>query len=212
MSDLLWTKPRVVGGVLLRPPTVRSFFRALEKFGPEIGAIRQARAQLTTPLSFDVGLSPFIAAVGESRVDYVLEDVLPPWQGEGYRPSSDLPAAIRALAEVLGKDLLRLDELLGDPGVDITEETAAGDDVLYVLGCAERFKIDPRAVLDWPLGLFLDVIQVGVRSAEAREALESKPYIPTETFLGSMMIPTIQADPVGDPDTAPIIVEARDGE
>ena len=77
MADLLWTKPREVGGVLMAPPTVRSFFRALEVFGAEIGAVREARSKVSGEIGLDVALAPFLVPTARERLLYVLEDVIP---------------------------------------------------------------------------------------------------------------------------------------
>jgi len=213
MSDLLWTKPRVVGGALLKsPPTVRSFFRALEVFGAEIGALREARARLEEPISSDAALSLFLSSIGDGRLDYVLEDMLQEWTGVGFRPEEELTKSLSAVVTVLGKNLSRVDKLLGDPTVEITEETIDGDDILYILMCSDRFKCDPRDVLDWPLGLLLDVIEVGVRSAEGRrESNQRVNSVPVEELVGGINIPSLKVvAPPGDPDTTPIVVDASD--
>ena len=196
MSDLLWTKPRLVGGVLLAPPTVRSFFRALEVFGEEIGAVREARSRIDEPLSAEAMLAPFLAHLEDGRLDYVLEGILQEWTGGGFRPEDELARSVRAVVIALGKNLPRLDELLGEPSIEISEETADGDDVLYILGCADRYHLDPRVVLDWPIGLFLDVIDAGTRSTEGKREQEASGR-PIEQLLGSM-IPTIQKEAVPD--------------
>ena len=197
MSDLLWTKPRVVGGVLVAPPTVRSFFRALEVFGAEIGAVREARSRLEEPLSRDAMLTPFLVTVDDGRLDYVLEDMLQPWPGGGLRPEGELRKAVDAALLVLGPNLARLDELLGEPSAEISEEASGGDDVLYVLGCADRYHLDPRVVLDWPIGLFLDVIEAGAQAAKGREQERASNYRPVEEVLGTMAIPTMPKETDG---------------
>jgi hypothetical protein len=190
MADLLWTKPREVGGVRLAPPTVRSFFRALEVFGAEIGAVREARSKIAGEISPDVALAPFLVTTAHERLRYVLEDVLADWTEP---TEADLQAAARATVAILGGNLARIDALLGGATVEIEPSQGAGDDVLYVLGCADRFHLDPRVVMDWPVGLFLDVV----------EAFSSPPGSPEdraagEAFIGSIL-PTLTPEQAGEP-------------
>ena len=188
MADLLWTKPRKVGGVLVVPPTVRSFFRALEVFGAEIGAVREARSKIEGEIGLDVALAPFLVPTARERLLYVLEDVIPGWT----EPSEDdLKEAARATVAILGGNLARIDALLGEPSVEIVAEPGAGDDVMYVLGCADRYHLDPRVVMDWPVGLFLDVV----------DAFSAPPVTPEERsageeFIGSIL-PTVTPEDAG---------------
>jgi hypothetical protein len=196
MADLLWTKPREVGGVLLAPPTVRSFFRALEVFGAEIGAVREARSKVEGALSLDVALSPFLVPAAQERLRYVLEDVITTWT----EPSeADLHAAARGAVEILGSNLARIEALLGEPAAEIIPQEGAGDDVLYILGCADKYHIDPRTVMDWPVGLFLDVVDAFTRHpAEDDEAPITDEYRRAgEAFIGSIM-PTLPAEQAGE--------------
>jgi hypothetical protein len=74
----------------------------------------------------------------------------------------------------------RIDEMLGPPDAEPGEEGDVEAGVLYVLGIAERLKIDPMVVMDWPLGLFLDATQAFSRPAG--EAIPQKgppPGFPT---------------------------------
>jgi len=199
MSDLLWTKPRKVGGVLMAPPTVRSFFRALEVFGAEIGAVREVRTKIEGEISVDVALAPFLVPTASDRLRYVLEDVLAEWTEP---TEADLHAAARATVDVLGSNLGRINALLGEPSVEIIAEPGAGDDVMYVLGCADRYHLDPRVVMDWPVGLFLDVVDAFSAPAEREQDRDAG-----EAFIGSIL-PTLKAD-----DAAPVIpeLETADG-
>lgn len=190
MADLLWTKPRMVGGVLVAPPTVRSLFRAFEVFGAEIGAVREARSKIGDSLSVDVAVSPFLVPDARDRLLYVLEDSL---CGAGDVSDDALHATTRSVVGVLGPNLPRIEALLGDPTLEIVAEPGAGDDVLYILGCADKYHIDPRTVMDWPLGLFLDVV----------DAFSAPPQRPqdaaaSEAFIGSIL-PTITSEDAGVP-------------
>jgi hypothetical protein len=157
-------------------------------FGAEIGAVREARSQVDGVMGVDVALAPFLVPSAAERLRYVLEDVLADWTEP---TEADLHAAARATVEVLGANLARIDALLGGPTTEIVAEPGAGDDVMYVLGCADRYHLDPRVVLDWPVGLFLDVV-------DAFSGPPEKPQDRTasEAFIGSIL-PTITPEEAG---------------
>lgn len=168
LTDLLGKRARTASGVEVATPTVRSFFRALEVFGAEIGIVRSAAREAPNGLSLDIALSPFIIDLKDGRLEYVLEGLAPfGEQGPG-------PIAVAA-ATMVAPLAPRIDALLGVPGSESsdedTEDVESG--VLLVLGCAERFHIDPMAVMDWPLGLFLDSIKAFSRPAPAQDDKEA---------------------------------------
>lgn len=159
LSDLLGKKTRTVSGVDVGAPTVRQFFRALEVFGTEIGIIREAARQIPGGLLLEVAVAPFLVSPDDGRLKYVLD-----------RPGWENADAVHAVALFVAPLAARIDGLLGVPGEggEDTEDIESG--VLLVLGCAERFHIDPMVVMDWPLGLFLDVVNAFSRPPSRRSS------------------------------------------
>ncbi len=137
-----------------KAPTTRAFFRALKVFSAEIGALRLAARQVDGPLSEDLAIVPFLIGSDDNRLEYVLED---------YTAATDRSEMVRSVAAYVAPLASRIDALLSPPeGAEWDGGEASTDDVdpgvLLIFGCAERFHIDPQAVLDWPLGMFLDCI------------------------------------------------------
>jgi len=184
LADLLGKRERTASGAEVSAPTVRTFFRALEVFGTEIGIVREASRSVADGLPLDIALAPFLVNPEDGRLAYVLEGLWKPEDGAALVEVAK--AAARFVEPVAG----RVDGMLGVPGgeVEETEDVEAG--VLLVFGCAERFKIDPLAVMDWPLGMFLDAIQ-----AFSRPPREVSPA--TDEMIGSIF-PTITASEAGE--------------
>ena len=152
-------------------PTVRTFFRALENFGGEIAAVRSASRKIEGRLTVDQAASPFVASVEDGRLAYVLEGLV----------DHDLVGAAYAVAEMIKPIASRIDDLLGDPDVEVREDESDVDTgTLLVLGCAERLHIDPMVIMDWPLGFFLDVTVAFSRPAKNKTSGPSMDaFIPT---------------------------------
>jgi hypothetical protein len=172
VSDLLGKRVRTVSGVEVSAPTVRAFFRALEVYGGEIAAVRAAARQIEGRLSVDLAIAPFLMDPNDGRLAYVLEGLVKPaFYTEGV--AMVMGAMVQPLAG-------RIDEMLGPPEAEPGEEGDVEAGVLYVLGVAERLKIDPMAVMDWPLGLFLDATQAfSGPSGEASPQAGPPPGFPT---------------------------------
>jgi hypothetical protein len=181
ISDLLGKRARTASGVEVATPTVRSFFRALEVFHGEIAAVRSAARNLEGKLSVDLALSPFLATPEDGRLEYVLG-------GLADRPGIDIVGVAHAVAAMVIPLAGKIDGLLGDPDADVVlEDDDVGSDVLLILGCAERLKIDPMAVMDWPLGLFLDATTAFSRPPKSGGGDGPAPD------LSAMGIPTTEA-------------------
>ena len=196
IDDLLWTKPRTVDGMeILRPPTVRAFFRALAAYGREIGSLRKASRHLaaTGGLDPEIAVSAFLYLPDDERFAYVLEDVVPdrgfPYTAEERR------RYLLAIVGVLGPNVARLDALFGDPEAERPLRESVGDDSLLVFGCAERFHVDPRSVMDWPLGTFLDVVEAFSKPESVRE-----PKVNVAEYVGDFVgAPVVGTGVVGGP-------------
>ena len=157
VSDLLGKRARTASGAEVAAPTVRSFFRALEVFGAEIGIVREASRKVPGGLSPDIAIAPFLTAPSDGRLAYVLDG-----------PPFDMEGAARSWVPFILPLAGRIDALLGEPGEAGGDDSDVDSATLLILGCAERFHIDPMAVMDWPLGLFLDVVQAFSRPPKAQ--------------------------------------------
>lgn len=183
LADLLGKRVRTGAGVYVAAPTVRTLFRALEVFGAEIGVVREAARKMPGGIPVDLALAPFLISPEDGRLRYVLDGL--------WAPGFDAPMVdiAKAAAQLVAPLAGRLDGLLGVPG----EEGEPGDDVdsavLLILGCAERFHIDPMAVMDWPMGLFLDA----VRAFSRPDRQESN----AQEFVGSVL-PTLTTEQAGE--------------
>ncbi len=151
VADLLGKRVRTVSGVEVAAPTVRAFFRALEVFGGEIGAVRAAARQIEGKLSVELAIAPFLMDPNDGRLAYVLEGLVTP---AFY--TEQVALVVGSLMQPLAR---RIDDMLGPPEVEPGEEGDVEAGVLYVLGVSERLKINPMEIMDWPLGLFLDATQ-----------------------------------------------------
>jgi len=193
-ADLLGKKIKTVSGAEVSAPTVRSFFRALEVFGAEIGIVRSAISQVPGGISPDIAVAPFLVSPEDGRLSYVIEGLC--------LPGADYVEVVNALATSLLPLLGRIDAMLGEsePQEQSYEQEDVDAAVLLVFGCAERFHISPSEVMGWPLGMFLDCIQAFSRPPSRTQQGD------VETLLGGMGFPTAKAmAPPGDPDTTPII-------
>ena len=224
MFDLLWTKYREVGGVYIKPPTVRCFFRLLEAFPEELGALREARSRLEDGNDFtlDQMLAMFLGSPNADRLDWVLEDVMIPHPGPGFRPKADVKAALVAVCVAFADTIKRADALLGEPEGTLDEESIAGRDTFHLLMVADRVHVDPLRVLDYPLGFFIDIIDLVIDAAknsqrkpatspasDGRTPVAIESVFGTAGFSGLPGIPTIikEAVPPGAPGSTPIIVD-----
>lgn len=182
ISDLLGRRARTGSGVEVSAPTVRTFFRALEVYGVEIGLVREASRSVPGGIGVDVAVSLFVATPEDGRLEYVIG-------------TSDTAAA-RLFAEMVVPLAARIDALLSPPDAEIVEDDVIDGPTALILGFAERFKIDPMAVLDWPLGLFLD----------ARLALTRPPKRDAQMdAIKSMVADTPERTPIiGGPERASV--------
>jgi hypothetical protein len=153
-------------------------------FGAEIGIVREACRKVPGGIAPDIALSPFLVSPLDGRLAYVLDGV-----------TFDLAGAARAIAPVVARLAGRIDALLGYPGAEADQDGDVDPAVLLVLGCAERFKIDPMAVMDWPLGLFLDVVQAFSRSPMAGGSTQDE-------ITGGIGAPSWSVDPTHVPGMA----------
>jgi hypothetical protein len=164
-------------------PTVRSFFRALEVFGGEIGAVRVAALKIDGHLTVDRAVVPFLTDDDTQRLSYVLERLVP--HDTYAMHASRLHEVARVVAQMVAPLASRIDRFLGDPEADHDEDEDVDGAMLYVLGTAERLHIDPMVILDWPLGVFLDVTWAFSRPAKRDDPLrairryaEDRPQVP----------------------------------
>lgn len=157
LFDLVGTGVSLRSGALLKLPTVRAFFRALQVFGPEIAAVRQAiKRSPDGGLRAEVAVSPFMATRTDGRVAYVLEGLIAP---EAFKTEAGTQEALLGLVALLAPNLDAVSELLGDPeDADGLEPGDVDPGVQRVLALADRLKIDPMAIAAWPLGVFLDAL------------------------------------------------------
>jgi hypothetical protein len=183
-SDLLGKRARTASGVEVSAPTVRSFFRALEVFGGEVGAVRAAARKIDGRLSIDQAAAVFLLDEDTKRLAYVLEGLAPEAY---YLHAARVHEVARVVAEMVAPLASRIDRFLGDPDAAIEDEDDIDVDgaILYVLGTAERLHIDPMVILDWPLGVFLDVTWAFSRPAKKDDPLrairkyaEDRPQVP----------------------------------
>lgn len=162
VSDLLGKRLRTASGAEVAAPTVRSFFRALEVFGAEIGIVREACRKVPGGIAPDIALAPFLVTPQDGRLAYVTDG-----------PPLDLAGAARSWVPFILPLAGRIDALLGEPGGAGGDDSDVDSATLLILGCAERFHIDPMAVMDWPLGLFLDVVQAFSRPPKTQGTEQS---------------------------------------
>jgi hypothetical protein len=149
MEDLLGKVVRTASGVEVSTPTVRNFYRCLEVYRGEIHRIRTFIAEHGNKVEPELLITFFLATPEDKRLEYVL----------GSR--TDMEERARAwipfivpLASAINGRLRPLDEVVVFAPEDDDE---VDDAVAMVLRAADCYHIDPMAVMDWPLGLFLDV-------------------------------------------------------
>lgn len=183
LRDLLGKRVRTASGTEVGAPTVRAFFRALEVFGGEIAAVRLASKQLGGKLTADQAAAPFLVGLEDGRLRYVLE---------GLFSGDDLTGAGYAVAAQVAPMAWRIDQILGDPDAEVLEDDDVDGGVLYILGIAERLHIDPMAVMDWPLGLFLDAQLAFSRPSGGRTEQST-----TRDGFAEMGMPVLTPEQVG---------------
>ena len=152
----------------VRQPTVRTFFLALELFGLEIGAIRSA-AEKAGGMSRDVALALFLVEKGHARLGRLLATCVACEVGDVPSAVASSNSIAMALVTAVADsfDASRLTALLGSPESG-GSEADVDDGSLLVIGCGERFHIDPfSSVMEWPVGVFCDVVKAFSRPAES---------------------------------------------
>lgn len=151
---------------IVRPPTVRTFYLALECFGSEIAIVRSAARKAEGGLSVAVAVAPFLTDPGHTRLARVLKTCVEfpiGLEGDFERVLADDDATAMELALTVADmiDVKGLDAMLTPPDaqrVEPGESDGPSDESALVFGCAERFHIDPMAVMEWPAGVFADVV------------------------------------------------------
>lgn len=187
ISDLLGRRARAGDG-WATAPTVRSFFRALDRFGPEIALVRRAARLAGGVLTADAAAALFLASAGDGR----LEDVL-----EGVAPAT--PAGVAAVIELLRPSLEKIDgSLMGDPEAPPGESDVIDSGTTLVFVAAERAKCQPHEVMDWPLGVFVDYVIAYSRPAGGDKPTSGRA---AEVFRG--IVPTMESAPLVDGPTPP---------
>jgi len=194
VADLLGKRERTDSGVEVQAPTVRSFFRALEVFGTEIAIVRQAAAALPEGIAPEIAVAPFLVSPEDGRLAYVLEGLV---ADSDYLDAAIVPTIVRFVKPLAA----RINALLGPADAEsMPQDDDVDPGVLLVLGCAERYKIDPMIVMHWPLGLFLDVIHANSRPP--KDANVTGREVTGEMF-DSMMPKSTDVPPVIDGATYP---------
>jgi len=181
---------------VVRPPTVRTYYLALHLFGRQIALIRELAAERPD------GTVPAAAAISYLAIHpEALRELLSTCvDGDlSLLPGSDLSALAMAAIEQFSPAAAV--ELLGPPDSDaeVDSDAAQEDGSFLILGAAERFHIDPSAVLEWPIDIFADVV---LKYGEASEAKRGGRGLAAEAFAG--LIPVQHVGPViGGPTPAP---------
>jgi hypothetical protein len=180
LADLLRDRVRTASGVEVQPPTVRAFFRALRVFGDEVSSIREAATRLPGGVSLQVAAATFMITPQDGRLAYVLDGLVSP---ESKEPISEALAVARFI-EPLVPQLVKLFSPSGD-GDEPDHDVDPG--VSRVVAVAKWQGVDPLAVMDWPLGLFLDVIDL---------SSDTKKAGPPEDVLSRIIPTTIGGKPI----------------
>lgn len=181
LSDLLGERIRTKSGVVVSPPTVRSFFRALKVFGAEISSVRAAAHDPLLPCGLDaeVAVSAFLGDPDDGRLAYVLEGI-----ATGPDPLNVVEAAM-AIAAFVAPLAEQLDTLIGSGAEPSHEdgESAIDPGVGRVFLIAKHCGgIDPMTVMNWPLGTFIDANEIYLPDAmktSGRAAAALTDLIPT---------------------------------
>jgi hypothetical protein len=200
ITDLLGERVKVRDG-WVTTPTVRAFFRALKVFGAEIALVRRAARLTDGALTADAAASLFLASIGDGRLELVVDGIAPA-NAEG----------VAAVIEFLRPSLAKLDgQLLGDPEAELSEPDVIDSGTLLIFAAAERAKCQPHAVMDWPLGVFVDYVIANSRSGDAerptsgRAAEVLRGFVPAEVAAPIVDGPTpVPIDEPSEPTTGPV--------
>lgn len=183
LADLLGIRARTASGAEVKAPTVRAFLRALAALGEEIHTFREAIAEapegrLRPEVVVD-GLLAMIAERPDKPLEFVLEGLVPLDRLHGESAAREVVMVVLSLIgpslaamERLLKPIESDDELIPDEDDDVDPSSRR------VLAVARAHHLDPMAVLEWPLGLYLDALaelerQAGGDSSKAKAAFDS---------------------------------------
>jgi len=158
LFDFIGTGVSLRSGAEIKLPTVRAFFRALQVYGPEIAAVREAiRRSPDGGLRAEVAIAPFVATRTDARLVYVLEGLVAPGS---LKTEAATQETLLGFVAVLAPNLAAINDLLGgDEDAEAPEPGAIAPAVQRIFDLAERLKIDPMVIVGWPLGVFLDALE-----------------------------------------------------